>query len=161
LRQVPERCIRHGLVAVRDGACLLCIGVTQRRRNRRTAILYVVGCSALMIAAVPAWRWLAVPRMDSRSQKRNDARHCQLPPSSRIEFATALNGGVAPNFAHVHSAEGAEIIQRPNEEDRHLGVNQPIPRGPSQSPPLPPRARIDPQLCPVDNPADFELPKRH
>ena len=153
-----KRCNRHGLVAVRDGACLLCIESTQRRRSLRSARLWLGGLACIAIGAIAFGHRQTDSSGDWSNQIRSDANRRPSKPGFESYVVTPLNRCTAPINKRAGSDDELVTDRRPSEEDRFLGTGQPPQLGPANPPPLPPRAPTDPQPPASDNPADFDLP---
>lgn len=154
-----ERCGRHGLVVVRDGACLLCL--KDRSRPKRRGVLWVLtGLAAFGMFLIP--KWFASRQQPSFADKnamsltrervvRASRMHFDVDPARNRRGAPAAIAGaespVPTSDSNLHDAE-----------DHYLGappVNLPLS---AVAPPTPPRAPVEAAPLGHDDPADFDLP---
>ena len=154
-----ERCVRHGLVAIRNGACLLCLQEGKRTGAGRPVL---VALAALLVsaAAIPLWRShsnlstrAAAPEKSPHAESRESKAIVNIPVAAARNHRAISNSNAARD-----SAEPADTPV--TAEDHYLGA---APVTIPQSAPLapaPPRAVVDPEPARPDNPADFELPDR-
>ena len=153
-----NRCNRHGLVIVSDGACLLCID-EQRKRGTRTLLLLLAGVAAVVLAVIAFGHQSNHTSAESRKPTTNGARIRQSKSGSHINnVADPMNNHVVTHAVDRDIGEGVNGSQNPIAEDRYLGTSQKLQPSMAVAPPLPPRAPTDSQVRPADNAADFDLP---
>jgi len=149
-----SRCKQHGLVLKGDGACLLC-GAPSRRGPARVVAALV---ALVAIPGVLSWRTI---RQQSRATSGDDASsagEADDPVMQEPQRAERRSRMIATS-AGPPKVPASEI--QPRAEDLHLGeamVHSPPLT--AQPPPPAPRASVDPEPAPADDPRDFEVPGR-
>jgi hypothetical protein len=157
--EVRERCRRHGLVVVRDGACLLCL--KDRRGLKRPGVFWALtGLAALGMFLIP--KWFAYGRQatfaDENAISRTREKVART-PSVNFDVDAARNRRGAPLANSGAESPVSNSESEPhNAEDHYLGappVRLPLS---AAAPPTPPRAPVEDAPPTHDDPADFEVP---
>jgi len=149
---VRTRCKRHGLVVNNDGACRLCKAGRPPAGWGRVAmatVLVATSVGAVVIAVywrLGRFRADAEPVQDDRSIATRD-------DPVRLTFS------VAPT-ATVATPEPVAVEHVETVEDGLLGRPILQPRALRSAAPAPPRASVDPEPLPPEDPRDFDLPSR-
>jgi len=157
--EARERCNRHGLVVVHDGACLLCL----RERSRlkwRGLFWTITGLVVLAVFLIPKWFAFAWhPSFIEENAMSRAPEEVVRAPNMKFDVDAARGRRGAPSADSEAKSPVSRSDSGPtNAEDRYLGapaVKVPVA---AVAPPTPPRARIEDAPLAHDNPADFDLP---
>lgn len=147
------RCQRHGLVVSSDGACPSCARSSGRSGAR---IAGVVVALATIFAAL--WWWPTRHQPEKTSYE-------EVKSANRADDPVRLSADNDPRPAVRAAALAAPSEESPRDfrtgaEDLHVGEPPLLTGTLATVPPGPPRASMDPEPAPSDDPRDFELPAR-
>jgi len=157
--EARERCNQHGLVVVRDGACLLCL--KERSRPKRHGVFWAVtALFALGMFLIPQWSVHGRhPSFVAESARSRAPEEVNRTPRMNFNADTARNRRGTP-IANL-GAESPVSHADPdpdNAEDRCLGAPPVSLPASAVVPPTPPRAPVEDAPLVHDDPADFDLP---
>jgi hypothetical protein len=155
------RCAWHGLVVNNDGACALC-AVDDRSAGRshwREVILVVasVGAAAAVVAVL---LWPIPPQPNPAATTLDGVPIADVSGSDRPVHAPPIRTKEPPAAAGAMAPPEGLLRAPVSAEDRRLGeppLQLPAARA---APAAPPRASVDPEPQPPDDPRDFDVSLR-